>query len=109
MNNSKTGNATKFDSVRDHVLLNLTKHPHLRNNDSKLIATIWYQQLGKDQIDRMSAMDFLQTFADSKLHNPESIRRMRQKLQEQYPHLRGASYQHRKTIGVQTRKTIHHV
>ena len=44
----------------------------------------------------LSAYEMLCMFAESKLTNPETIRRMRQKLQEQHKELRGKKYQERK-------------
>lgn len=110
MNNSKTVNATKFEKdfgfIKKTVLFNLISKPHLRDDDSKLIATIWYQQLGKPMVDQMSGFDMLQAFADNILINPESIRRMRQKVQEQQPELRGKTFQSRQKNGKTFRKTI---
>jgi hypothetical protein len=67
----------------------LTKHEHLRDNDTALIANIWYREFDAEQ----KTYDFLKAFADGKLTNPESIRRARQKVQEEMPELRGKSYQ----------------
>lgn len=106
MNNSKTDPVTKFETVRHFVLANLQSREHLRNDDSKLIATIWFQQLGKQQVNQMSGFDMLQAFADNKLFNPESIRRMRQKLQEEFPELRGKSYLNRQHAANRVRKSI---
>lgn len=78
-------------TIKDRVKKLLEQYPHLRDNDEKLIANIWYAEsqhlVGK--------MQFLEYFAKGKLSNPESIRRSRQQLQEMYPLLRGKADKNR--------------
>ena len=83
--------------TRDLVIHYLEEHEHLRDNDEKLIATIWKLELYRNNINPKSitAFDFLQLFANGKLTNPESIRRSRAKIQETFPLLRGDKYNHR--------------
>jgi hypothetical protein len=54
----------------------------------------------------MSALDFLEMFATGKLTHSESIRRVRQKIQEDNPHLRGKSYKRRKDDENNTKNNI---
>tara|TARA_R110000787_G_scaffold16595_5_gene50051 strand:- start:1199 stop:1516 length:318 start_codon:yes stop_codon:yes gene_type:complete len=71
----------------------LTNVPHLRDDDMKLLATIWNQELkGMEFNPLKNTMAFLQLLADGKLSNPSSIRRCRAKLQELHPELRGQRY-----------------
>ena len=72
----------------------LIKSPHLKDSDAKLQATYWYKELIHNKLDpeKTSAMEFLRLFSLSKVTNPETIRRMRAKLQEEKPELRGESY-----------------
>ena len=73
--------------LADRIKVWLEKAPHLRDSDVKLIATIWHMDLknkNRNPFD-VSAMQFLELFADKQLTNPESIRRSRCKLQEIYP------------------------
>jgi len=76
----------------------LIKSPHLKNSDPKLIATYWFRELEHKGLDvkEITAMNFLKLFAESRLTNPETIRRMRAKLQEEFPELRGEVYYLRK-------------
>lgn len=83
--------------TRKRVERLLRAKPHLRDNDDKLIASIWYNDAGMADNNDMPAIDLLNMFADGKLTNPETIRRSRQQLQEQNPGLRGESYTERKT------------
>ena len=57
------------------------------------------RELHKKGVDlhQLSAFDLLKYYADSRLTNAESIRRMRAKLQEQHIELRGKKYNLRKT------------
>jgi hypothetical protein len=80
--------------------------PSTRDNDSELISIFWEQELGHEMIN-LSAERFLNMFAHSNvLTNAESIRRNRQKIQEQNEHLRGLKYRVRQILGKEIRQTI---
>ena len=83
---------------KDKVEMLLIKHPTLRDNDNKLIATFWFKQLG-DSIDNMQGYDLLKHFANGNLTNTETIRRIRQKIQQTTPDLRGFNYNKRRDAG----------
>jgi hypothetical protein len=76
----------------------LTIKPHLRDNDSMLIAAYWWRELKGKEIDpnKMNGLEFMQMFANNKLTNIKTIERMRRKLQEECPELRGKAYELRK-------------
>ena len=78
----------------------LIKHKHLRDSDPKLIATYWLNELKKKDINlyTITAFEFLKLFAESQISNTETIRRMRQKVQEENEDLRGEYYKGRQTI-----------
>jgi hypothetical protein len=83
-------------TVKDYVLHFLKTKPDLRDNDLRLIANIWAGQLGgSTALTNISALEFVKLFAEDRLYSPESIRRARQKIQEDYPDLRGTTYQAR--------------
>tara|TARA_R110002012_G_scaffold157747_1_gene318983 strand:+ start:192 stop:500 length:309 start_codon:yes stop_codon:yes gene_type:complete len=87
----------------------LIQKPHLRDSDSKLIATYWFNELKKNNINpsEINGLEFMKMFADSKLTNIKTIERMRRKLQEEYPDLRGKLYKVRKeTIQDQWKKDL---
>ena len=77
---------------KDVIIDLLTHKEHLRDNDQALIANIWWRELVLLGKDRTTAFDVLKLFSEGKLTNPESIRRSRQKIQEEQPALRGDSY-----------------
>jgi len=86
--------------IKEMVHYLLSNHPHLRDNDYKLVATFHlFEAGGREILDNMTATKFLQMYADAKLTNFESIRRVRQKLQEENPDLRGEKWISRKAKG----------
>ena len=94
---NKKNKRMKTKEVVKELLIN---KPHLRDSDPKLIATYWYNELKKKQINpyKISGYEFMQLFANSKLTNIKTIERMRRKLQEEYPELRGRVYNNRKGV-----------
>ena len=92
-------------TIADRVKKLLIDKPHLRDSDNKLIASVWYLELGKiNKVENMGGMEVLKSLADGKLSSSESIRRSRQKLQEELPDLRGKTYKRRQTIEVSEMK-----
>ena len=91
---------------KEKVEMLLIKHPELKDNDNKLISVFWLNEIGTETIEHMTAFQLLQFVANSELTNPETIRRVRQKLQEQDPALRGQKYNKRKNNGNDTRNQI---
>ena len=87
----------------------LMSHKHLRDDDNKLIATIWHWQIQKKykkHIDNMSAMELLKYYASRQLASAESIRRSRAKLQEMHESLRGQKYEQRHKTSEQVKKDL---
>ena len=92
--------------IKDKVRSILELVPSTRDNDSELISIFWEQELGHEMIN-LSAERFLTMFAHSNvLTNAESIRRNRQKIQEQNEHLRGLKYKVRQILSEEVRQTI---
>lgn len=60
-------------------------------------------------VDKMSVFDFLQAMDKEEFPQFETIRRTRQKLQEQHPALRGKEYENRHRFGKAVRKAIRNV
>ena len=98
----------EMSQVKDRVKALLEKHPHLRDSDNKLIATIWKYELCNNGMDPniLITSNFLHLYADGKLTNSESIRRVRQKIQEENPDLRGTVNEARQKEGESVRKEI---
>lgn len=85
----------KIRTAKEIVTHFLTIRPELRDDDNRLMANIWASELKDTGIHDMGAWDFLTIFSKGLLTSPESIRRARQKVQEESPHLRGKSYKER--------------
>ena len=79
----------------------LTTYKHMRDNDMVLLTTIWREELGGKMI---TLEKFFTALSDGKFSNPESVRRARQKAQQQYTFLRGEKYKERHTKRVDDMK-----
>ena len=89
--------------TKDKVRYWLTKFDHLKDNDNKLCANIWNEELKKyimfkDSFRNSTVRDFLRLYSLGKLTSAPSIKRARAKLQEEEPELRGEKYNIRKGI-----------
>jgi hypothetical protein len=81
----------------------------LRNDDQKLIAYVWDYQLKTNynfEPSKISAKTFLTMLYQKRLLNPESIRRTRQKIQQNNPELRGSNYKERQVKGINFKKEL---
>ncbi len=92
----KSNQFQDYKTVKDKVKFLLETNPALRNNDMKLIATYYFHEIGKDEIDSLNAYDLLTKISSSKMTNFESIRRLRMQLQQHNEDLRGSEYKNRK-------------
>lgn len=95
----------KLKNTKDRVEGLIRDYPHLRDDDNKLMATIWWSECYKDV--ELSAREFLEMFSKGVLTNPESIRRCRAKIQEQDSSLRGEFYKQKKNDGKVVKNNIH--
>lgn len=76
--------------IKDVVKRVLEDHPETRDNDRLLILKVWKEQ--HPSLIDTSFRDFSVMYLDKKFMDTESIRRSRQKTQEQHPNLRGRNY-----------------
>lgn len=76
----------------------LKQKPYLRDDDERLTTHIWFKELEILGIDPHTTpiTEFLRKYADKKITQAPSISRMRRKLQEEDPFLRGKKYYKRK-------------
>jgi len=93
----------RINTKKELIKQLLRDYPHLRDDDNKLIATIWKMELKPSS---HTALEFLQLYADKQLTNAESIRRCRAKIQELNPGLRGVKYQGRQQAAKETIEQI---
>lgn len=81
-----------YQRVKDLLITN----PETRDNDNLLLSMIWRDDLanynGNPVNAYMPVNNFLDLLANNELTNFESVRRVRQKIQEECPELRGVKY-----------------
>lgn len=69
-----------------HKVFFLLKHSEeARDDDRLLLSVIWKNELGEE-------IDVLKALREGRISNPETLTRIRRKLQEKYPDLRGAKW-----------------
>jgi len=68
----------------DYILHLLEKYPQNRDSDETLISNMWYNELKQQGTDsrEITGFQLLEMLAANKLTPPETIRRIRQKIQE---------------------------
>lgn len=88
----------ELKTIKDRVTYLLETKPHLRDDDGKLIASMWWQDLRKRGINAhdISAFHLMEMFIANQITHPESIRRERANLQKNNAELRGENYELRK-------------
>lgn len=90
--------------VQEQVKILLETYPKLRDNDVRLVASYYYNNISN--INQISAIDFLQIMVNGNLPSPDTITRARRKLQEKHPELRGVNYVERQKLEKQVRQEI---
>lgn len=84
------------ENLKSQVKEALEYNVYLRDSDHKLVAWIWRQELKNHWGD-----DVINLLNMDKLTNWESIARVRRKIQEENPELRGSEYEKRKDKSVE--------
>ena len=99
------GFLNKLRNVKERVETLIRDYPQLRDDDTRLMANIWKEELINPTT--MTAEEFLRDFAKGYFTHPESIRRCRAKLQETDSSLRGESYKSKQKDGEEVKNNIH--
>tara|TARA_R110000764_G_scaffold122094_2_gene209694 strand:+ start:666 stop:977 length:312 start_codon:yes stop_codon:yes gene_type:complete len=86
--------------TKEKVKFWLEQYPSLKDDDNRLCANIWAEEITHIEgiTQGTPIVEFLMLYSKSKLTSAHSIERMRRKLQEEYPELRGKKYNLRKGI-----------
>lgn len=87
----------------------LIKYPRLRDNDQALFANCVWKYCKNKNIDlyKITGKNLLQIMIEDKqMPHFETIRRTRQRIQEQFPETRGLLYEKRQKLSIKTRTTI---
>ena len=85
----------EMQTIKDKVRKILTKYQKARDNDNLLIVHMWTNKNNSLKSINAPFRDFAEEFIQGKYPSSESIRRVRQKLQELEPNLRGLKYAER--------------
>lgn len=85
----------------------LSEEPVLRDNDSKLVANVWYALIGDAKVKEMSAMDFLKAYSSNLITPADTITRARRKIQEDNPDFRGEKWADRHILANKVRREVH--
>ena len=96
----------EMKDIKEKVIFLLVKYPSLRDSDTRLIATFWHNELNEKSKD-INGFDLLQKIAKGELSKSESIRRVRCKLQEENPELRGKLYVDKQLLAEHITNNIH--
>ena len=87
----------------------LIAHPALRDDDKKLCATVWLNQVGGlEALKTMDAYEFFQKYVASQtvLFKGDSITRAARLLRAENPALRGKFYKQRKNESKAVKKAL---
>jgi len=90
----------KTINIIKHLLSN---HPHLRDDDNKLIANVWF--LTTNPL-KEAWLDFLSLLAKGDLPTSSAITRCRRKMQEMHPALRGKMWYKRHDLQEQVKMEL---
>lgn len=80
----------KYDLVKDL----LEQKTQYRDCYYKLLTRVWWDEIKRSKT--MTAKEFLTQLRDKQLSHPESIMRVRRKVEKEHEHLRGVTYAARK-------------
>lgn len=88
---------SRLTKTYDTVIHQLRRDEKYRDNDNLLVVKIWWHELENLGYDpkNLSAYDFMCLYRDDKLTVADTITRARRKAQENFPELRGKSYEPR--------------
>ena len=96
--------------IKDDVRELLVKYPEYRDDDSRLVSAFYYTKYGgREAFEGITAFQFLRDFAEKRFPLPDNITRVRRKLQEQEPSLRGDKWAERHKLESETRDDIIHL
>lgn len=90
--------------IINEVKTRLENSTKMRDDDALLMADIWREQLA--QLGAKTVYDVLNAIAGRMVHSPESIRRSRQKVQQDNPNLRGTVYNQRHLKEIEVLKEL---
>ncbi len=91
----------KIKSTKEKVIKLLESNVNYRNDDEKLVARYWWDELNINKeviqvgIKSLDAIGLLRMYSEGKLTSADIITRARRKAQEENPELRGEKWKQR--------------
>lgn len=85
----------KIENISSTVKMLLQTFPDTRDDDNLLILKVWAEENPSIRTKGFSFVDFSKQLLAGNFSSTESIRRCRQKCQQEFPHLRGKIYKMR--------------
>ena len=79
-------------NITSTVKMLLHKYPETRDNDNTLLVKVWAEEKPEIKTEGYSLATFTLSFKKGEFSSSESVRRTRQKLQQEFPELRGKNY-----------------
>jgi len=97
--------------TKEYIIHLLTIKPELRDNDQRLVSNVISQFLILKKLDanNMTAWKLLMMYADGELPAADYITRVRRKVQEETPELRGKKYQQRHKKAEQVKNNLNNL
>ena len=84
----------------------LIKHPSLRDDNPRLVANIWYEELQSLGIEITPQINKVLTLISTELTSAESITRASRSLQNAVPDLRGKDWEKRQAHAPKIKKEL---
>lgn len=98
----------KLHTTKEKVEHFLKADRTLADNDERLVSNIWHLEaikLGKIP-SSMTGEEFLKLYADGQLTSADVITRARRKVEEDFPDLRGETWEKRQGLETEVREQI---
>lgn len=100
----------KMKNIKQEIRSLLLQDKKYRDDDALLVCRFYYNKCGGEEVFKtMSAIGLLNLLAAKNLPFPDSITRVRRKLQEQEPELRGDKWAERHALEQETSLEIHNL
>jgi hypothetical protein len=94
--------------IKDTVKALMMQYTDFKDNDNQLVAWFWKLEMEKMGYPSSNTptSNFLKLMAWGKFTSSETITRVRRKLQEEFPELRGKNYDERQAKQSQVKKDL---
>jgi len=99
----------KIKEATNPVKAILIKHPSLRDDNPRLVANIWYEELKSLGIEITPQIKKVLTLISTELTSAESITRASRSLQNAVPDLRGKDWEKRQAYAPKVKKELREI